>query len=78
MTSEEWYQSINEEVLTLEDIGFQLQQGRLSPHRRLSTIVTLPIPQAHFRLPPNSNPQITSNKFTKTMHHNPKALTTYP
>ena len=34
-----------EKVLALEDVGFQVQQREVfAPHRRLSTIVSLPIP----------------------------------
>jgi hypothetical protein len=60
-----------EEVLALEDVGFQLQQREaLSPRRRLSTIATLPIPRSHFSMPPNPDAHPTL-RFRKTMHHNP-------
>jgi hypothetical protein len=41
-----------QEVLALEDVGFQLQQKEvLSPSRRLSTIAMLPIPRTDFHVP---------------------------
>jgi hypothetical protein len=41
-----------DEVLALEDAGFQLQQREaLSLRRRLSTITTLPDPRSHFSMP---------------------------
>lgn len=58
---------LRKEVLALEDTRFQLQQSEtLSPHRRLSTIGTLPIPHLHFCVPPNPGQHI----FSKLMHHN--------
>ena len=37
------------EVVTFEDVGFQLQQREvLSPRHRFSTIATFPIPHSHF------------------------------
>lgn len=43
-----------EEVFVLEDTKFQLQQSEaFSPHQRFSTMVTLPKPQLHSRVPQN-------------------------
>ena len=40
------------EILTLEDVGFQLQQKEiLSPCHRLSAIAMLPIPWTDFHVP---------------------------
>ena len=62
-----------EEVLALEDAGFQLQQREaLSPRRRLSTIATLPIPRSHFSMPPNPDAHPTF-RFGKTVRRNPAA-----
>ena len=56
-----------EEVLALEDAGFQLQQREaLSPRRRLSTIPTLPIPRLHFCMPLNLDAHPTF-RFGKIM-----------
>jgi hypothetical protein len=60
-----------EEVLALEDAGFQLQQREaLSPRRKLSTIAALLIPCSHFSMPPNPDAHPTF-RFGKTVRHNP-------
>ena len=62
-----------DEVLALEDAGFQLQQREaLSPRHRLSTIATLPIPRSHFSMPPNPDAHPTF-RFGKTVRRNPTA-----
>ena len=66
-----------QEVLALEDVGFQLQQGEvLSSPRRLSTIATLPTHQTDFRVPLKLNAYSTSG-FGKTVCRNLGAPTAY-
>ena len=49
---------------------FQLQQREgLSHHRKLSTIVALPIPWSHFHLPPNPDARLPS-MFGKIIRYN--------
>ena len=63
-----------DEVLVLEDAGFQLQQKEvLSPCCRLSTIATLSIPCSHFCIPLNPDAHPTF-MFGKTVRCNPTAL----
>ena len=58
------------EVLTLEDVGFQLQQKKiLSPHLRLSTIAMLPIPWTDFHVPLNPDAHSTF-RFGKSVLRN--------
>ena len=55
---------LREEVLALEDDGFQLQQREdLSPRHMLSTIATLPIPWLHFCVPSNPDTHPTTRWF---------------
>ena len=64
-----------EEVLALDEAGFQLQQREaLSPGYRLSTIPTIPIPCFYFcmLLNPNAHPPF---KFGKTMRRIPTTPT---
>ena len=62
------------EVLTLEDVGFELQQKKiLSPHRRLSTIAMLPITWTDFHVPLNPHAHSTF-KFGKAVLRNLAAL----
>jgi hypothetical protein len=59
-----------QEVLALEDVGFQLQQsGALLPSCRLTTITMLPIPRMDFHVPrnPDAHP---SSRFGKSVHRN--------
>ena len=64
-----------EEVLALEDVGFQLQQREvLSPRRRLSTIPTHFIPCSHFSMPLNPDAHPTF-RFRKSMRRNPTTPT---
>ena len=50
-----------EEVFSLEDVGFQLQQREaLSPHCRLDTMPKPLIPHSHFRV--SANPNAHPNK----------------
>ena len=62
---------MREEVLTLKDIGFQLQQREaFCPRHILSTIATLPIPWWYFCVPPNLD-TLPTTRFSKTVHCNP-------
>jgi len=62
-------------VLALAYARFQLQQREaLSPHRRLSTIATLPNPRSRFHMPPNPNAHPTF-RFEKTVCRNPTTST---
>ena len=55
------------EVLALEDVGFQLQQGEaFPPCCKLSTIAILPILELQFCMPPNPYAHSTS-RLSKTM-----------
>jgi len=64
-----------EEVLALAYARFQLQQREaLSPHRRLSTIATLPNPRSRFHMPPNPDAHPTF-RFGKTVCRNPTTST---
>jgi hypothetical protein len=59
-----------QEVLTLVDVGFQLQQREvLSPSCRLSTIAILPILRTDFHVPLNPNAHPTS-RFGKSVRLN--------
>jgi len=50
-----------EDVIALEDIGFQLWQWEaLSPCHRLGKMSNLPIPQLHFCVSPNPNAHPTT------------------
>ena len=58
------------EILTLEDVGFQLQQKEiLSPRRRLSTIEMFPIPWMDFHVSLNLNAHSTF-RFGKSVLRN--------
>ena len=64
-----------QEVLALEDAGFQLKQSEvLSPRRRLSTIAMLPIPWAGFHVPLNPDAHPTS-RFGMSVRRNLTAPT---
>jgi hypothetical protein len=59
-----------QEVLALENVGFQVQQsGALSPSRRLITITMLPIPRMDFHMLLNSDAHPTS-RFGKSVRRN--------
>jgi hypothetical protein len=65
-----------QEVLALEDVGFQLQQREVLSHRRrLFIIATLPIPRTDFRVPQKPDAHPTS-RFGKTVRRNLGAPTT--
>ena len=58
------------EVLTLEDVGFQLQHKKiLSPRRMLSTIAMFPIPHTDFHVPLNLDAH-SIFRFGKPLLHN--------
>ena len=65
---------LREEILALEDAGFQLQQREaLSPCHRLSTIAFILIPRSCFCMPPNPDAHPTF-RFGKTVCRNPTTL----
>ena len=65
-----------EEVLALEDAGFQLQQREaLSPRRQFQTVKNLPIPRIQFPGPgaPDTHPALRNNKNVRRSSTAPTA-----